>query len=81
MGVVLEEVGCGEEPGYKEALQKRAGGLNLKSIFCELKKTRYPKLKNLALFCVGKLQKSRLTEIIPLIYISAIWGQYPVFPF
>ena len=47
--VVLEEVGCGEEPDYKEALQKRADGLNLKSIFCELKKTRYPKLKNLAL--------------------------------
>ena len=27
----------------------------------------------------GKIQESGLTEIIPLICTSAIWGQYPVF--
>ena len=27
----------------------------------------------------GKMQESGLTEIIPLICTSAIWGQYPVF--
>ena len=26
-----------------------------------------------------KMQESELTEIIPLIDISVIWGQYPVF--
>ena len=26
----------------------------------------------------GKMQEAGLTEIIPLICISAIWGQYPV---
>ena len=27
----------------------------------------------------GKMQESGLTEIIPFIYISTIWGPYPVF--
>ena len=27
----------------------------------------------------GKIQVSGLTEIIPLIWTSALWGQYPVF--
>ena len=27
----------------------------------------------------GKMQESGLTEIIPLIYTSPLWGQYPVF--
>ena len=27
----------------------------------------------------GKIQESELTEIIPFIYTSAIWGQYHVF--
>ena len=26
----------------------------------------------------GKMQASELTEIIPLIFTLAIWGQYPV---
>ena len=26
----------------------------------------------------GKMQESRLTEIIPLMCTSALWGQYPV---
>ena len=29
----------------------------------------------------GKMQESELTEIIPLICSSAIWGQYPVFSY
>ena len=27
----------------------------------------------------GKMQESGLTEIIPLIWTSGIWGRYPVF--
>jgi len=38
----------GEEPGYREVLQQRAGLLNIKRLL--LKTTRYPKLWNLALF-------------------------------
>ena len=34
------------------SLQQRAGSLNIKTIFCELKKTRYLMLRNLVLFCV-----------------------------
>ena len=29
--------------------------------------------------CYGKVQESGLSEIIPLIGTSAIWGQHPVF--
>ena len=27
----------------------------------------------------GKMQESGLTEIIPLMFTSAVWGQYPAF--
>ena len=27
----------------------------------------------------GKIQESELTEIIPLLCTSAVWGHYPVF--
>ena len=37
----------GDEPGYIEVLQQRAGSLNIK----RLKEARYPRLKNLSLFC------------------------------
>ena len=40
----------GGEPGYTEVVQQRAGSLKVKMLL--LKKTRYPKLRNLALFCV-----------------------------
>ena len=36
-------------------------------------------LRNLLALFYEKMQKSGLTEIIPLIRISAIWGQYPGF--
>jgi len=37
-------------------------------------------LRNLVLFFMyGKMQESGLTEIIPLMCTSAIWGQNPVF--
>ena len=45
--------------------------------YCELKKTRHLKLRNL-LFYVWVDAKSGLIKIIPLIGILAIWGQYPV---
>ena len=41
---------------------------------CYLKKTRHLKLKSLVLFFVGKCQESGLTEIIPLVCTSALWG-------
>ena len=44
--------------------------------YCSLKKTRYPKLRNLTwrFSMYGKMQESGLAEITP----SALWGQYPV---
>ena len=45
--------------------------------YCELKKTRHLKLRNL-LFYVWVDAKSGLIKIIPLICTLAIWGQYPV---
>ena len=33
----------------------------------------------MGLFTYGKMQRSRLTEIIPLISTSVPWGQYSVF--
>jgi len=66
------------EPGYIKILQQRVGSLNVKS-FCKLKKTRYPKRRNLVLFYDGKMAKSGLTESIPLKCTSAVWGGYPMF--
>ena len=49
----------------------------LKSLLQQQKKTRH--LKEFSTFlCMGRYE-SEITEIIPLISISAIWGQYPVF--
>ena len=45
--------------------------------YCELKKTRHLKLRNL-LFYVWVDAKSGLIVIIPLICTFAIWVQYPV---
>ena len=42
-----------------------------------LKKVICLKLRNLVLFCEWGDVKSGLMESIPLIYISAIWSQYP----
>ena len=69
----------GEESGYIEACNKGQVVWTSK-YYCRLRKTRYLKLLNLALFYVwGKMQECRLTEIIPFICISAIWGFFPVF--
>ena len=46
--------------------------------YCELKKTRHLKLRNLLIY-VWVDAKSGLIKIIPLICTLAIWGQYPVF--
>ena len=35
-------------------------------------------LRNLMLFYEWKIQESGFTEIVPLIYALAIWGQCPV---
>ena len=49
----------GEEPGYREGLQQRAGSLYIKIVldkkkkeYWELRKIRYPRLRNLAVFYV-----------------------------
>ena len=39
-----------EQPGYTEALQQRASSLNIKRL---LKKTGYPKLRNLVFYVWG----------------------------
>ena len=41
----------GEEPGYIEVLQQKAGSLNIKR-WPLFKENQYPKLRNLALFYV-----------------------------
>ena len=53
----------GDEPDYIQVLQQIAGRLNIKRL--SLKKTRYPKLRNLVLSVYGKMQESGLTEIVP----------------
>ena len=55
---------------------KIPGGRNTKN-YCELRKTRHLKLRNVALFYVWEDAKPGL---IPLIHTSDIWGQYAVFP-
>ena len=46
--------------------------------YCQLRKTKYLKLRDLGLFSIyGKMQSSGLTEIIPFICTSPIWGQHP----
>ena len=64
--------------GYMEVCNKRQVFWTSKIFwqFCELTKTRYTKLRNLAVFCVW--EEARVWVHFP-ICISAIWGQYPVF--
>ena len=45
-----------ERSDYIEVLQQGAGSLNIK-MFCELKKIRYPKLRNLGLFYVWEVTR------------------------
>ena len=63
----------GEEPGYIEALQQRAGSLNIKII-------NWNQIsQEIECFSVcRKMQESGLTEASPIICTSAILGQYPV---
>ena len=60
----------GDEPDYIEVLQQIAGRLNIKRL--SLKKTRYPKLRNLVLSVYGKMQESGLTEIVPFMHLSSL---------
>ena len=62
----------GEEPGYIEALQQRAGSLNIKII-------NWNQIsQEIECFSVcRKMQESGLTEASPIICTSAILGQYP----
>ena len=54
-----------------EVLQQRASSRKyLQQKAGSLKKTRYPKLRNLALFCVWEDARVGLTKIIPLICTS-----------
>ena len=48
--------------------------------YCKLKKTRYPKLRNLAFFsCMGRCKSLGSLKSFFLICTPAIWGQYPCF--
>ena len=65
------------EPGCAGVLQQRAEPQE-ESLVLE-KKTRHVKVWNLALFSLWKDARSRLPELIPLIFTSALWGQCSVF--
>lgn len=67
----------GAEPGCEDILQQRAGSLDVKIL---LKKTRYPKWKNLDFSVYGKMQEFGLSEISPLSCTSATWASVPCFP-
>ena len=57
---------------------RRPGIQNIKWLLL-IKEKRYLKLRNWALFYLWEdARESRLTEIIPLICTSAIWGQHRV---
>ena len=59
--------------------QQRPGSWNIKRLLF-IKENRYLKdVKEFSAFlCLGKMQESGLTEIIPLICTLASGGQYPV---
>ena len=60
--------------------QQRPGSWNIKRLLF-IKENRYLKdVKEFSAFlCLGKMQESGLTEIIPLIYtLASVGGQYPV---
>ena len=57
------------------SLQQRANSLNIKSI----KETQTSQVKKLVLFCIWEDTRAKLTEIIPFIYILAIWSQSLLF--
>ena len=69
---------CSEEtkgrPGHIGVSPQRAGGSNVKRLLL-ISETRY--LKEFSAFLYVKMQESALTEILPLIYTSDIWGKYP----
>ena len=69
----------GDEPGYIRVLQQRAGSLNIKRLLL-IKENQICQVKEFSAFlCMGRC-KNALTEIIPLMCTSTIWGQYPMFP-
>ena len=68
----------GDEPGYIEVLQQISGRLNTKRL--SLKKTRYPKLRNLVLSMCRKIRESGLTEIVPFMYLSYLGFILPKLP-
>ena len=46
--------------------------------YCQLRKTKYLKLRDLGLFSkYGKMQAPGPTEIIPFACTSPVWGQHP----
>ena len=58
-----------------EVLQQRAGSPNIKRLLL-VKESQITQLRNIALFYVWEDGRSGLTEIIPFICTSAIWGQF-----
>ena len=68
-----------EESDYRDVLQQRASSLNIKRLLW-IKRNQITQVKELNNFlCIGRRKSPGLTEIIPFICISTLWGQYPVF--
>ena len=72
----------------KDSLQQRPGCQGIR-IWELLNENQWPQINECSIvFCFlffffpmnGELQESGLTEIIPLMSFSALWGQHPVFP-
>ena len=71
----------GREARLHRSFATKAGSLNVESLL-QIKENQIPKLRNLIFFfflIYRKMQESELTEVIPPISTSAIWGQYPAF--
>ena len=70
----------GEEPGYIEVLQQRAGSLNIKRLLL-LKENQISQVKEFSAFlCMGKCKSLGSQKfIIPLTCTSSIWGQCSAF--
>ena len=62
---------------YTGVLKERASSRNKRLLL--ITESLVSQVKEFGAFLYGKMQRSGLTEIVPLIFTSAIWGQHPGF--
>ena len=77
--MTLRELFRGEAGGarFYRSLQHGAGSLSIKRLLL-IKENQISQVKEFNPFlCIGEMEESRLTKIIPFIGISAIWGLHP----